>query len=255
MIRYAIYFMPAPQSPLWRFGCSVLGYDADSGSMTDHPPANFFETEFDHHYVSEPQKYGFHATLKAPFALAAGMNEQHLCEAAMAFAAKRTVLVADPLKIAALGPFLALIPAGDPYPFTALADDCVRDFDMFRAPASAADRARRLTASLTPRQADLMDRWGYPYVFDEFRFHMTLSSSLNELCQTRFRRVLETLFAPIQAPLAIDCIAIFKQTAPSDRFHVLDRIEFGGGPARTRTNPNHSRMDRVRQNAPHKPYA
>jgi putative phosphonate metabolism protein len=227
VIRYAIYFMPAPQSPLWKFGCSILGYDADTGLKTDHPACDFFKSKFDLRDISEPQKYGFHATLKAPFTLSARANEQGLCAAAMAFAAKRSALVADPLKIAPLGPFLALVPGGDPYPFTALADDCVRDFETFRAPASAADRARRLTASLTSRQTDLMDRWGYPYVFDEFLFHMTLSSPLSKDRQTRFRRVLETLFEPIRAPLAIDSIAIFKQSAPSDRFHVLDRFEFG----------------------------
>jgi putative phosphonate metabolism protein len=228
VIRYAIYFTPAPQGALWRFGCAVLGYDADAGLMTDHPPSDFFKSDFDESYTSEPQKYGFHATLKAPFALSARADEQRLCEAATAFAAMRTVQLVEPLKIATLGPFLALVPAGDPGPLAALADDCVREFEMFRAPASAPDRARRLTASLTPRQTDLMDRWGYPYVFDEYRFHMTLSSRLDEASQTRFRAVLESLYEPIRAPLKIDSIAIFKQASPSDRFQVLGRFEFGG---------------------------
>jgi hypothetical protein len=221
--------MPATHSPLWKFGSSVLGYDADSGLMTDHPSADFFQFEFDPSYVSEPQKYGFHATLKAPFALSERATEQHLFEAATAFAARRSVCIADPLGLAALGPFLALGPIGDPSPFATLADDCVRHFEMFRAPAGAADRARRQTTSLTPRQAALLERWGYPFVFDEFRFHMTLSSRLEARKQARFRQVLEILYAPIQSPLIIDSIAIFKQVSSSDRFRVAVRLEFGGG--------------------------
>lgn len=234
MIRYAIYFVPARHSPLWRFGSSVLGYDADSGRMTDHPSSEFFISEFDQSYISEPQKYGFHATLKAPFTLSESASEQSLCEAAAAFAAERQTSHAEPLQIAALGPFLALVPSGDPSPLAILADDCVRDFDMFRAPTSADERARRLPASLTSRQRALLDRWGYPYVFDEFRFHMTLSSRLEAQRQARFRRELERLYEPIRTSFTIDSIALFKQPSPSNRFQVLRRFEFGGGTAISR---------------------
>jgi putative phosphonate metabolism protein len=227
LIRYAIYFMPPPQSPLWDFGSSVLGYDANSGRLIDHPSTAFFQTEFDARYVSEPQKYGFHATLKAPFVLSEQHNEQALCDAADLFAKMRTTVVVEPLMIAALGPFLALVPSGQSAPLSALADDCVRAFDIFRAPAGAAERARRLAADLTPRQAVLNNRWGYPYVFDEFRFHMTLSSHLQATPQNRFKTILDALYEPIASPLAIESIAICKQNSSSDRFRVLARFVFG----------------------------
>ena len=41
-----------------------------------------------------------------------------------------------------------------------------------------ADVRRRRVERLTPRQRELFDRWGYPYVFDEFHFHLTLTDSL-----------------------------------------------------------------------------
>ena len=60
----------------------------------------------------------------------------------------------------------------------ALADACVEQLDRFRAPPSDAELARRRRASLTPRQDAMLVRWGYPYVFDTWFFHMTLTRRL-----------------------------------------------------------------------------
>jgi putative phosphonate metabolism protein len=227
LIRYAIYFMPSPQSPLWRFGSSVLGYDADGGESVDHPPGGLFSTPSIRDYVAEPRKYGFHATLKAPFGLAEGCQEHHLHDHARAFAQARRPFVVEPLRIAPIGPFLALVPSRKDSDLDSLANDCVREFDVFRAAASADEPARRRAASLTSRQSQLLERWGYPYVFDEFCFHMTLTSRLPPEVQNQFRLALERLYEPIAQPLPIDSIAIFRQAASTDRFRVLQRFMFG----------------------------
>jgi putative phosphonate metabolism protein len=226
VIRYAIYFMPAPESPLWRFGSAVLGYDADGGDPVK-PPPGLFSTASARDYVAEPQKYGFHATLKAPFALSAGCQEHHLFDHARAFVRGRRPFVVNPLRIAPIGPFLALVPSRREADLDALANDCVCEFDGFRAAASAEELARRRAASLTLRQSELLERWGYPYVFEEFCFHMTLTSRLPARVHNQFHRALESLYAPIAEPLRIDSIAIFRQSSSTDRFRVLQRFLFG----------------------------
>src|SRR5207245_1192733 len=75
--------------------------------------------------------------------------------------------------------FIAVIPAEPVAELQQLAADCARDFDSFRAPLGAEDRARRRPEKLTERQRDYLDRWGYPYVMEEFRFHMTLTGRLD----------------------------------------------------------------------------
>jgi putative phosphonate metabolism protein len=226
VIRYAIYFMPSPQSPLWRFGSSVLGHDADGGESVE-APAGLFPTPSARNYVDEAQKYGFHATLKAPFRLAEGRRERHLRDHADSFAQKRRAFIVEPLRVAPIGSFLALVPPRKQADLDALAKDCVCQFDRFRAAASADELARRRAASLTPRQNELRARWGYPYVFDEFCFHMTLTSRLPAAVQNQVRVALERLYEPIAQPLHIDSIAIFRQRAATERFRVLQRFVFG----------------------------
>ena len=63
----------------------------------------------------------------------------------------------------------------------------MKAFNAYRAPLSAADRERRIKAKLSPRQIELMDQWGYPYVLDEYRFHMTLTGALLDNMRDRFR--------------------------------------------------------------------
>ena len=119
-----------------------------------------------------------HATLKAPTALADGSNEAALLDACAAFAGRaRRIPVIEPV-VDAISGFIAVIPASRSDDLQQLAADCVTAFDPFRAPLTAEDRARRKPERLTARQCDYLDRWGYPYVFDMFRFHMTLTGVL-----------------------------------------------------------------------------
>jgi hypothetical protein len=83
-----------------------------------------------------------------------------------------------------------------------------------------------LAAPLSERQRALLIEWGYPYVFDEFRFHMTLSSSLAD-AQER-----ATLVAWWQArtnalgPLLVDHAALFVEPAPGEPFVLWQRMPF-----------------------------
>ena len=226
-MRYAIYFMPEEKSALWEAGSSILGYDAVCGKDRPFPahPALAGRPLAD--WTAEPRRYGFHATLKAPFALRDGATEAGLLAAAREFASRQMAFTLPSLKVAALGRFIALIPADDSEPLQALADACVVDFDPFRAPMTAADRALRLAQPLGERLAAQLDRWGYPYVFDDFTFHMTLSGPLEAEHRALFLAALRDIYARIAAPLRIDAVAVFQQADADARFTVLERCAFG----------------------------
>ena len=107
-----------------------------------------------------------------------GATEADLIESFDRFAATpRAIPVITPV-VRAISSFIAVVPEAPVPALSQLADDCVTEFERFRAPLSDHDRQRRLKSPLTPRQIEHLDRWGYPYVFEEFRFHMTLTGSL-----------------------------------------------------------------------------
>ena len=127
-----------------------------------------------------PRQYGFHATLKAPFRLARGVNERHLMWELARLADSLPAFSMPGLKVGRLSGFIALRPAGSAEELMALARRCVTGLDVLRAPLKAAERARRHAAGLTPHQKDLLERWGYPFVLDEYCFHMTLTGRLDD---------------------------------------------------------------------------
>lgn len=226
-MRYAIYSMPAPDTALWHFGCAAIGYDAwrgETAPLLDH--AAYRSTDA-MDWTREPARYGFHGTLKAPFSLAGGTTEAALLDAARAFAASQSSFVLQRLAVKPLGRFLALVPAESSSQLSSLADECTRAFDRFRAPLSDADRRRRLAAPLTQRQIANLDAWGYPYVFEDFRFHMTLTGPLDDDVRGRLQDALSKLYETLCAPVPIDAIAVFKQEARDSRFRVIERFAFG----------------------------
>jgi putative phosphonate metabolism protein len=220
--RYAIYYAAERGSALDRFGAALLGYDV--WSSEDLPfPDGVAETVPDWREVTnDPRKYGFHATLKAPFALVSGQTEAELLAACAAFAGQPRAIPRFRPVVDAISGFIAVIPAERSLPLEALAADCVTAFDAFRAPLTAHDRARRNPDRLTTRQCDYLDRWGYPYVMEEFRFHMTLTGRLDETRREGVRDMLRERFASLGIDsLAVDRIALFRQDASNARFRII----------------------------------
>jgi putative phosphonate metabolism protein len=226
--RYAIYFAPGFDTALWQFGCSAIGYDASSGNSIPLPRHPAYDHPDARTWVSEPARYGFHATLKAPFELADGLAEQDLFDAAASFARQRTAFLIPALTVRLIGQFLALAPSEPSARLSELAGDCVTAFEPFRAPLSANDLRRRLKAPLTPRQITHVDRWGYPYVFDDFRFHMTLTGALDDVVSPQLKNALDALYRPLAGPVPIDGLAIFRQNDRAGNFRVLERFRFAG---------------------------
>lgn len=228
--RYAIYYAPASGSALDRFGAHLLGYDAYCGEDLPFPDDLALSLPDWRKLTGDPRKYGFHATLKAPISLAAGRSEAELLAACAAFAETRRPVPGITPTVNAISDFVAIVPVEPSAELEALAADCVREFDCFRAPLTAEDRARRNPTKLTPRQCDYLDRWGYPYVMEEFRFHMTLTGRLAAERREPVVAMLRERFAALKtAPLAIDRIALFRQDSASARFKIIGQWPLRAG--------------------------
>lgn len=228
--RYALYFAPPQQSRWWDLGSRWLGRDAESGATRPRPALDGWSPERLDALTRGPAVYGFHATLKAPFRLADGMTEDTLLRAVAEGARHWPAFTLPPLVPADLDGFIALVlPAPCP-PMQALAADCVRRFDPFRAPLSVAERERRRAAGLTPRQETNLARWGYPYVLDDWQFHMTLTSRVGDAAErARLIADLTALFSPLQSePLAVDHLCVFRQAGRGDPFCLIARVALTG---------------------------
>jgi putative phosphonate metabolism protein len=219
--RYAIYFVPAPETPLYQAGAGLLGYDVYSAKPVPFPGGLAFGHDDWHSLTSEPRVYGFHATLKAPFRLAPGTRADDLAAELAAFAAARAPVTIMPA-VRTLGSFIALIPA-EPCPALVwLAADCVRAFDAFRAPLDDGERRKRLASLLTDRHKENLERWGYPYVFDDFRFHMTLTGRITPVRQEAVLACLRDHLGAIEGrPLNVDRVALLCQPQPDTPFHLV----------------------------------
>jgi putative phosphonate metabolism protein len=219
--RYAIYFTPEPGSALDRFGAELLGYDAITGEDLALPDGILQRAPDWRELTRDPRKYGFHATLKAPHSLAPGKTEAELLAACETFARTPRPIPAIIPVVGSISGFIAVVPAEPSAGLERLAADCVSKFDSFRAPLTAEDRARRNPSMLTPRQRDHLDRWGYPYVMQDFRFHMTLTGRLPPERHEAVLTMLKDRFSALGLKtLAIDRIALFRQDAAESRFRI-----------------------------------
>ncbi len=222
--RFAIYYVP-PEGPLEQFGATWLGWDIAAGSAAPHPQVDGLDLEA---VTDKPRKYGFHATLKPPFRLAGSHGEVELQSAVADLADILRPVKLDGLKMNQIGSFLAFTVEGSQSGLNALAAACVRELDHFRAPASASETERRKSAGLTDRQTELLMQWGYPYVMEEFKFHMTLSGKLDPETATRAMAAVETLsFGALPRPFIIDAIALVGER-PDGRFETIRRYSLHG---------------------------
>src|SRR5215471_18105743 len=211
--RYAIYFVPAAKSALYRFGSAVLGYDCYTGRDVPLPDEFAPQAALWRELTQEPRRYGFHATLKAPFHVSPACSEAQLTSAFSSFAALGHAVGRIEPEVALLSGFAAVVPRQPSDAVTALADKCTTMFDAFRAPMSARERARRVAANLSQSQMHNLERWGYPYLFRDFRFHMTLTGKLSGERTTAVLSRLRSSFAAAcgEQELAIDRLALLKQ--------------------------------------------
>jgi len=226
--RFALYFAPVRGSLLARFGAAWLGRDAESGAPLAPPAVPGFDPARLAALTEAPRHYGFHGTLKPPFQLADGSDAAELRAALAVFAARQAAFTIPQLALRQIGDFLAFVPAHEVPALARLADACVSEFESFRAPPAATELARRQAAGLTPRQSALLARWGYPYVMEEFRFHLTLTGPVPEAPE---RNRLAAALAPLAAPVLAEAVPVqelclFQQADRAAPFRLTDRFAF-----------------------------
>ena len=223
--RVAIYFAPDVQSEWWRTGSEWIGRCALTG-MTFPPlevkgmtPASLSTL------TSEPRRYGWHATLKAPFRLAPQHDLSSVRSAVRKFCESRSPFELAPLRTTQMGRFLALRPTHAQPELDALAADCVQELHGFAASLTENELARRRRNPLTPEQDTLLQAWGYPYVMQHFRCHFSLTGPLpaeavqplSDAAAERFHRL---------PPCKVDRLSIFVEPEPDADFRLLEQVEF-----------------------------
>jgi hypothetical protein len=224
--RFAIYAAPGFRSAdtvgvlLRQRAEQWLGRSVSGDPVPPGVPAGWTRSAIDA-MTASPRRYGFHATLKPPFRLAEGRTAEQLDAAVARFAAGSAGVVIPTLTLGRLGGFFAFVAGAEAPGLHALAHEVVKRFDDFRAPMTGAEFARHDQASLTPRQRELLKAWGYPYVLDEFRFHLTLTDRIPDEQRPAVERALSDWFAVLLgADLPVDALAVFTEAEPGAPFEL-----------------------------------
>lgn len=221
--RYGLYYAPPMDHPLTRTAVRWLGRDAFGGRV----PARTLPPAWEP-LVTDPRRYGFHATLKPPMRLKPEFHSWDLQTGTSEFARKQVPLNIGRLKVARIGNFFALVPEETPQALRTLADTAVSEFDRFRAPMGPEEFARRNRPNLDSIEVENLKTWGYPYVFERFRFHMSLTGPVAEDLRDAIGSHLTEMFADsLREPVIIEALTIFMEEVPEAEFVVLSRAEFG----------------------------
>ncbi|MGZ9722689.1 DUF1045 domain-containing protein [Rhizobium miluonense] len=226
--RFAIYYTTPADHPLTRAAEAWLGrsaFERKSQPASSIAGSSRGQGNNRNTLVGEPRRYGFHATLKAPFRLADGVTVEELERALSKFANSTRPCPLGPLHVGMLGGFLALVPVQPMLRVRSLCADVVEAFDSFRAPFNTAELKRRRIECLDDGEAEHLVRWGYPYVFDRFRFHMTLTNRIQPEERSRVEAELELRLGHLlDEDFAIDAVTLFDQESPDADFVVRRRF-------------------------------
>jgi len=221
--RYAIFF--TPNGALADFGAAWLGWDNESGCLVPHPDVIGVDVA---KVTRTPRKYGFHGTLKAPFHLDQDIEQSQLESAVAAFAMCHQAFTIGELELRHDNGFVALRPAKQPLGLREFAAATVREFDLYRAPLSDDDIARRRKSRLSARQDQQMLDWGYPFIFDDFHFHLTLTGRVpTDQAAEIISALKPRLSAIVPAPFMIDGITLVGQDQ-NGMFHQIHRHTLTG---------------------------
>ena len=229
--RHAAYYAPAQQSRLAQLGAQWLGRCAQSRRVVLQPDFPQCTAEALRGYTAAATRYGWHATMKAPFALNPGLEIDAIPAAFQAFAQSQTALTLPPLTLRNMGDYLALAPESPSSALQELAFDCVRALHPLATPLSDTQVAQRRLTPLTPAQDAMLLQWGYPFVGHQFQWHMTLTGSLRKLTQREVRGLQDAAgdwFSPVlNQPVELDAICWFVEPVAGGDFYEAQRFALG----------------------------
>jgi len=220
--RVALYYAPALTDPLWPAACAWLGRDPETAAAIAQPNVPDIAA-----VTADARLYGFHCTLKPPMRLAT--HYAAFVDDAAALAAGVAPFDLPPLHVADLSGFLAVREAAPCPALQALADACVAGVDRHRAPPDDAELARRRGKGLGPGREAMLVRWGYPGVFAEWRFHMTLTRRLTVEERAAYQPAATAhLAAALPHRRRVTDICVFTQIAPGAPFTIAERLRLRG---------------------------
>lgn len=216
--RYSVYHVPT--GALGDFGAQWLGWDCRSGTPVPNPVTEG--------WTGGARRYGFHATLKAPFRLNEARTLDQLDAATGRLAESSGALALGALVPTWLGRFLALVPDRPDPALSDLAAHCVRDIDPFRAPLTPQEVQKYAGRRLSEAQTDNLHGWGYPFIFDAFRFHLTLTDRVCKADQPAIIAALGDL-TPLVQDYSLGHMSLVGEDAEG-RFHEINRYALAAPP-------------------------
>lgn len=228
--RCAVYFVPEVHSGWWQAGSHWLGRCAASGASYAPPDIHGVTSGEFQSCTADPRRYGWHATLKAPFTLAPEQSLDTLRTAMRELADSLPAFDLPPLRVSTVERFLALRPDGDTTQINATAAACVKRLHCMAMPLNEAELARRRKARLTPEQDRLLLAWGYPWVLENFQFHLSLTGPLDAVSpdvQTALVQAAQAHFESLP-PCRFAHIALFVEPHASADFELIEQMELRG---------------------------
>jgi len=211
-MRYAIYYCPGIHTALGRLGREWLSEALSLPGIS---------SERRQVLLADVRRYGWHATIHAPFAPMSGASYGDVRSAVTALAETFDAFELT-LRLDRLAGFLSLRPIVDGIPERALAAACLNKLQPIRA--SLSDEAlQHRGAGLDKEELSLLQKHGYPYVLDRYRFHLTLAAPAGELEELAMRKWLQSHIAALP-PTRIDALAICREAAPGSPFELLERV-------------------------------
>jgi hypothetical protein len=226
--RYGVYYAPEQGGELDRFGAAWLGRDNETGRIEDPtPPVGLAPDEW-RAATESPRHYGFHGTLMPPFTPLPEVDEAGIIDRLESLAGSLDRFNLAPLSVRRIGSFLALVPT-EQVRLSEVAEACLRAMTPLRLPPTLEENEARRASPLTPVQDRLLEQWGYPYVLEEFRFHITLTGRVEDPTRrTRLLDILSRLAAPVtDRPRAVRELCLFHQPNRSTPFRLIHRARFG----------------------------
>lgn len=227
--RYAIYYSPPRNSLLESAGTYWLGRTAFRyGQVPKEIPERFFKQEY-YQLIESPRWYGFHGTIRAPFELAEHVKPEEFIKEVRKICATHTPFNLSGLAVSSFSGFLALTPTSGYPELIKLHSDLVRKLDFLRPPLSQFDLKRHLDKQLSKRQEQLLRRFGYPFVLEEFKFHMTLTGTIEDKVRSSYKEKLEHILNPyLTEPVPVQEVSIYMQPDRKTPFVEHTRIPLTG---------------------------
>ena len=216
--RFAIYWTPAPETAMAKFGALWFGGFETFG----------LAPELVARATKAPAGYGLHATFKAPFPLKDDVAPEALGDALDDFCANRSAPAAGRLILGHHQHYLTLMLSGAEADIDWLAAECVTRFFRFRAPPNERENKRWELGDLSPQEETFLKDFGYPYVLSAFRFHISLAGPLDSAELDAVANALEPHLAPfMREPFEIRDLSLLGEPRSAGAFEVISRHRFG----------------------------